>query len=72
MLCFDKLESGMLELNKHDFKILSFLSDSVNMFTSQAKEVGVSMSLVLGEKDDPYNTHVLDSDTISMDKFEMD
>ena len=62
----------MLELNKHDFKILSFLSDSVNMFTSQAKEVGVSMSLVLGEKDDPYNTHVLDSDTISMDKFKMD
>lgn len=72
LLCFDKLESGMLELNKHDFKILSFLSDSVNMFTSQAKEVGVSMSLVLGEEDDPNNTHVLDSDTISMDKFKMD
>lgn len=72
LLCFDKLESGMLELNKHDFKILSFLSDSVNMFTSQAKEVGVSLSIVLGEKDDPYNTRVLDSDMVSMDKFKMD
>ena len=72
LLCFDKLESGMLELNKHDFKILSFLSDSVNMFTSQAKEVGVSLSIVLGEKDDPYNTRVLDTDMISMDKFKMD
>jgi signal transduction histidine kinase len=72
LLCFDKLESGMLELNKHDFKILSFLSDSVNMFTSQAKEVGVSMSIILGERHDSYDTRVLDSDMISMDKFKMD
>ena len=72
LLCFDKLESGMLELNKQDFKILSFLSDSVKMFTSQAKEVGVSMSIILGERHDAYATRVLDSDTISMDKFKMD
>jgi signal transduction histidine kinase len=72
LLCFDKLESGMLELNKQDFKILSFLSDSVNMFTSQSKEVGVSMSIILGERHNHYATRVLDSDTISMDKFKMD
>ena len=72
LLCFDKVESGMLELNKHDFKVLSFLSDSVNMFTSQAKEMGVSMAIILGERHDPYATRVLDSDTISMDKFKMD
>lgn len=72
LLCFDKLESGMLELNKHDVKILSFLTDSVNMFTSQAKELGVSLSIMLGEINDPNATRVLDTDTISMDKFKMD
>ena len=72
LLCFDKLESGMLELNKHDVKILSFLTDSVNMFTSQAKELGVSLSIMLGERNDPNATRVLDTDTISMDKFKMD
>lgn len=85
LLCFDKLESGILEMHPQDVKVKPFIADCIGMFNSQAKEAGVTMTVLL---DDRYNSHanpllgaehvdscvtsILDSDTVYMDKFKMD
>jgi signal transduction histidine kinase len=43
LLCFDKLESGILEVHKHDVPVIPFIADCVNMFASQAREAGVTI-----------------------------
>jgi signal transduction histidine kinase len=43
LLCFDKLESGMLVVHKHDVSVIPFIADCVNMFASQAREAGVTI-----------------------------
>ena len=48
LLCFDKLESGILELHKHQVSAISFVTDCVNMFAAQAREGGVNMSCSTG------------------------
>jgi signal transduction histidine kinase/CheY-like chemotaxis protein len=48
LLCFDKLESGILELHKHEVPAISFVTDCVNMFAAQAREGGVSISCAVG------------------------
>ena len=77
LLCFDKLESGILELHKHEVPVKSFIADCVNMFGSQAREAGVDISnnsLIKGEQNSSQGTSSgwLDSDTVLMDKFKMD
>ena len=74
LLCFDKLESGILEMHKHEVPVIPFISDCVSMFTSQAKEAGVTMSLVFSQEDmhDDSLTSILEGDTVYMDKFKMD
>ena len=85
LLCFDKLESGILEMHPQEVKVKPFIADCIGMFNSQAKEAGVTMTVLL---DDTYNSHanqligaehvdssvtsILDSDTVYMDKFKMD
>jgi Histidine kinase-, DNA gyrase B-, and HSP90-like ATPase len=49
LLCFDKLESGILELHKHEVPVYTFFSDCVDMFASQAKECGVELTVTSGE-----------------------
>jgi signal transduction histidine kinase/ActR/RegA family two-component response regulator len=73
LLCFDKLESGILELHKHEVPVNSFISDCVNMFGSQAREAGVTIINNSLMKTDPGASNVwLDTDTVLMDKFKMD
>jgi signal transduction histidine kinase len=46
LLCFDKLESGILDLHKLEAPVIPFISDCVHMFSSQAREAGIDLSLV--------------------------
>ena len=46
LLCFDKLESGILDLHKLETPVIPFISDCVHMFSSQAREAGIDISLV--------------------------
>ena len=86
LLCFDKLESGILELHKHDVTLIPFIDDCVNMFASQARDAGVTVTCVtsapvrLGvDLSTPTvsttpcaATGLLDDDFVHMDKFKMD
>ena len=74
LLCFDKLESGILEMHKHEVPVTPFISECVSMFTSQAKEAGVTMSVIAPQKDlhGESLTPILEGDTVYMDKFKMD
>jgi Histidine kinase-, DNA gyrase B-, and HSP90-like ATPase len=57
LLCFDKLESGILELHKHEVPVYTFFSDCVDMFASQAKECGVELIVTSGELEKKLITH---------------
>ena len=74
LLCFDKLESGILEIHKHEVPVMPFISECVSMFTSQAMEAGVTMSVIAPERDlhGESLTPILEGDTVYMDKFKMD
>jgi signal transduction histidine kinase/CheY-like chemotaxis protein len=47
LLCFEKIESGILQLHRTDEPILPFMEACVNMFSAQARECGVRLELVL-------------------------
>ena len=77
LLCFDKMESGILEVHKLDVPVISFLADSVGMFSAQAREGHVAISIITGANDalDPkHPTHLplLEDDTVFIDRFKMD
>jgi hypothetical protein len=46
ILCYEKLESDILELHKENILASSFLTDCVAMFSAQARECGVTISTV--------------------------
>jgi signal transduction histidine kinase len=46
LLCFEKLESGILDLHKQDVLIVPFIQECVNMFAVQAKESGVTVNIL--------------------------
>ena len=56
LLCFNKLEAGLLELNKETLCPGAFVKESVAMFNVQARDSGVVLSVVLnkppGDNDD--------------------
>ena len=87
LLCFDKLESGILELHKQDVAVTPFVASCVKMFASQAKEEGVTMinntdkstgNLSVEELNHIASlectspSSILDNDFVMMDKFKMD
>ena len=84
LLCYEKLDSGILTLHKENILILPFLNDCVSMFSAQARECGVTMSSVPNVRDvetgavvdtNNYTTLPLSlqpHDTIFVDKFKMD
>jgi signal transduction histidine kinase len=46
LLCFDKLESGILELHKQETHIIPFVTECIAMFQSQARANDVKMNFV--------------------------
>ena len=68
LLCYEKLESGILKLHKEDVAVSTFLQDSVSMFAAQARECGVTMSIIPSDKGE----FVSSNDSIFVDKFKMD
>ena len=83
LLCYEKLDSGILELHKEEVFIAPFLGDCVSMFSAQARECGVIMSVVMDVADaDSVNETDTSSDmtihlplhpcdSIFFDKFKM-
>ena len=81
LLCFDKMESGILILHKHEVPAVQFISDCVGMFSAQAREGDVSISVVYGDRgccgdpllvDDLSCPCLLNSDTVFIDRFKID
>ena len=75
LLCFDKMENGILVVHKHEVSPLTFISDCVNMFSAQAREGGVHISHCNNDIDkDVYSTvfSLTEDDIIFIDKFKMD
>ena len=83
LLCYEKLDSGILELHKEEVIIAPFLGDCISMFSAQARECGVIMSVEMDVTDaDSVNetdtssdmtTHspLHSYDSIFFDKFKM-
>ena len=78
LLCFDKMESGILEVHKHKVPAVSFLSDCVSIFAAQAREGCVAMSIITDSVDHDDQTDflsrlpLLEDDTVFIDRFKMD
>jgi CheY-like chemotaxis protein len=82
LLCYEKLESGILELHKENITVDSFLNNCVTMFSAQARECGVTMTMITDATDrdtdvtrDDINmlsASLLPTDSIYADKFKMD
>ena len=78
LLCFDKMESGILEVHKHRVPVVSFLTDCVSIFAAQAREGCVAMSIITDSVDDDDQTDsvsrlpLLEDDTVFIDSFKMD
>ena len=51
LLCFDMLESGILELHKQEIAVLPFLLDNIKLFATQAKGIGVDLTVSAGSID---------------------
>ena len=52
LLCFEKLESGILQLHKTDEAVLPFMSGCVKMFAAQVRECEVNLQLVVNHEAD--------------------
>jgi signal transduction histidine kinase len=72
ILCFDKLENGVLVLHKQEEPVLPFIFDAVAMFSSQARECGVNLSITNPDLRNYGDTALLPTDMVVMDKFKMD
>jgi signal transduction histidine kinase len=57
LLCFEKLESGILDLHKQEVQVMPFLQDCMNMFAVQAKEGAVTMSVDTEFNSSDYDLH---------------
>lgn len=57
LLCFEKLESGILDLHKQEVQVMPFLQDCMNMFAVQAKECAVTMTVDTEFDSTDYDLH---------------
>jgi signal transduction histidine kinase len=57
LLCFEKLESGILDLHKQEVLVMPFLQECVNMFAVQAKEGAITMRMDTEFDSDHYDLH---------------
>ena len=82
LLCHEKLESGILELHKEHITVVPFLNDCISMFSVQAREGEVALTVeteLNGSKkccgySDPsqVSLSIENYDTVYCDKFKMD
>ena len=79
LLCFDKMESGILVLHRNEVPVLSFISDCVSMFSAQAREGDVTMSYTNCGGEDALDlcslasaSSLIERDTVFIDRFKMD
>jgi signal transduction histidine kinase len=81
LLCYEKLESGILELHRENIVVEPFLRNCISMFSVQAKECDVTITMLTSatHEDDarsPDDTCVSSPisslDTVFVDKFKMD
>jgi signal transduction histidine kinase len=78
LLCFEKIESGILELHKEEITIQPYLSECLSMFKVQARECGVTMDIDTGVSDtqhpadiDNLSQPLKPDETVSIDKFKV-
>jgi hypothetical protein len=81
LLCFEKLESGILKLHKEEIMVQPYLSDCLSMFEVQARECGVTMHFDTEVNDNQYQADIdtlsqvtlplEPHDTVFMDKFKV-
>ena len=55
LLCFDKLESGILELHKQDTHIVPFVTDCIAMFAAQARENDIKVTFINRGHEEEYS-----------------
>ena len=82
LLCYEKLESGRMELHKENVCIEDFLNNSLSLFSSQALECGVSITLDLDNSLTPQEQFtngihqktlpLQPLDSVYVDRFKMD
>ena len=75
LLCFDKMESGILVAHKHEVPALSFISDCVGMFSAQAREANVTVTFSNSGEESSLShgsSPLLSDDTVLIDRFKMD
>ena len=85
LLCLDKMESGIMEVHKHVVPVMPFIFDCVGMFSAQAREGCVSMSVVTDTApstdtsdrisnpcDSLLHLPLRESDIVYIDRFKMD
>jgi signal transduction histidine kinase/ActR/RegA family two-component response regulator len=85
LLCLDKMESGIMEVHKHVVPVMPFIFDCVGMFSAQAREGCVAMSVVTNiapstdttdittdPSDSLLHLSLLESDIVCIDRFKMD
>ena len=86
LLCYEKLESGILELHKENIAVGPFLQECLTMFSVQARECGVALTMVTEDsvmtrdEDEMYCSSDMSTahlplqpqDSIYADKFKMD
>ena len=83
LLCFDKMEGGILILHKHEVPALPLITDCVGIFSAQSREADVAISVINGgggacggdpalRFDNIANSCLLDSDTVFVDRYKMD
>lgn len=69
LLCFDKMESGILEVHKLMIPVETFVTECVEMFSAQAREGNVTLSVVTGYDN---TMPLLENDMVLIDRFKMD
>jgi signal transduction histidine kinase len=78
LLCFEKIESGILELHKEQIRVQPYLSDCLSMFEVQARECGVTMHIDTEVSVPQYQAEIDNlslplkpDDTVSIDRFKV-
>jgi signal transduction histidine kinase len=81
LLCYEKIESGILVLHKEEVTVQPYLFDCLSIFAVQAKECSITMHIDLGVTDAQYQADresgcqvmlpLQPYDTVFIDKFKV-
>ena len=63
LLCFEKLESGILDLHKLEVAVLPFIHDCAAMFAVQAREANITMKIVTNGDDSDFHGNIYQGNT---------